>query len=89
MLSMAGRKRPFKIDFDRFVDGQKFHGMQQLNLHNNVMDPTHVRQALSYRVFEAAGIASPRTAFAEVSLTIDGECDHEPLGLYTLVEEVD
>ena len=89
MLSAATRKRPFKIDFDRFVDGQKFHGMQQLNLHNNVMDPTHVRQALSYPVFQAAGIASPRTAFAEVSLTIDGECDHEPLGLYTLVEEID
>lgn len=89
MLSAAGRKRPFKIDFNRYVDGQKFHGMQQLNLHNNVMDPTHVRQALSYQVFQAAGVASPRTAFAEVSLTIDGECDHEPLGLYTLVEEID
>ncbi len=63
--------------------------MQQLNLHNNVMDPTHVRQALSYPVFQAAGVASPRTAFAEVSLTIDGECDREPLGLYTLVEEID
>lgn len=89
MLSAATRKRPFKIDFNRFVDGQKFHGMQQLNLHNNVMDPTHVRQALSYPVFQAAGIASPRTAFAEVSLTIDGECDREPLGVYTLVEEID
>lgn len=89
MLSSASRKRPFKIDFNRYVDGQKFHGMQQLNLHNNVMDPTHVRQALSYPVFQAAGVAAPRTAFAEVSLTIDGECDREPLGLYTLVEEID
>jgi spore coat protein CotH len=89
MMSAASRKRPMKIDFNRFVDGQKFHGMQQLNLHNNVMDPTHVRQALSYPVFQTAGVPSPRTAFAEVSLTSDGECDHEPLGLYTLVEEID
>ncbi len=89
MLSQSTRKRPFKIDFNRFHDDQRFHGMQQLNLHNNVMDPTHVRQALSYPVFQAAGIPSPRTAFADVSLTIDGECDHEPLGLYTLVEEID
>ncbi len=89
MMSASSRKRPFKIDFNRFVDGQKFHGMQQLNLHNNVMDPTHVRQALSYPVFQTAGVAAPRTAFADVSLTIDGECDHEPLGLYTLVEEID
>ena len=89
MLSQSSRKRPFKIDFNRFHDDQRFHGMQQLNLHNNVMDPTHVRQALSYPVFQAAGIPSPRTAFADVTLTIDGECDHEPLGLYTLVEEID
>lgn len=89
MLSAASRKRPFKIDFNRFEADQRFYGLQQLNLHNNVMDPTHVRQALSYPVFQAAGIPSPRTAFAEVSLTIDGECDHEPLGLYTLVEEID
>ncbi len=89
MLSQSSRKRPLKVDFNRFQDGQRFHGMQQLNLHNNVMDPTHVRQALSYPVFQSAGIPSPRTAFADVSLTIDGECDHEPLGLYTLVEEID
>ncbi len=89
MLSQSTRKRPFKIDFNRFDQDQRFHGLQQLNLHNNVMDPTHVRQALSYPVFQAAGIPAPRTAFAEVLLTIDGECDHEPLGLYTLVEEID
>lgn len=88
-MSAGARKRPLKIDFNRFVDKQKFHGLQQLNLHNNVMDPTHVRQALSYPVFQAAGVPSPRTAFAEVSLTIDGECDHEPLGIYTVVEEID
>lgn len=89
MMSSSTRKRPMKIDFDRFVEDQRFHGMQQLNLHNNVMDPTHVRQALSYPVFQAAGIPAPRTSFAEVSLTIDGEYDHELLGLFTVVEEVD
>lgn len=89
MLSMSGRKRPYKIDFNRFIDGQRFHGLQQLNLHNNVMDPTQVRQALSYAVFAEARVPSPRTAFADVFLTIDGECDREPLGLYTLVEEID
>ncbi len=89
MLSGASRKRPFKVDFNRYVGDQRFHGMQQLNLHNNVMDPTHVRQSLSYPVFQAAGVPSPRTAFAEVTLTIDGELERESLGLYTLVEEVD
>lgn len=89
MLSGASHKRPFKIDFNRFVENQRFHGLQQLNLHNNVMDPTHVRQALSYPVFQTAGVPAPRTAFAEVRLTIEGEVERELLGLYTLVEEVD
>jgi spore coat protein CotH len=89
MMAAQGRKRPFKIDFNRFDDDQRFHGLQQLNLHNGVMDPTHLRQTLAYRVFAEAGIPAPRTAFAEVTLTIDGECDREPLGLYTVVEEID
>lgn len=89
MMSAQGRRRPLKIDFDRYVDGQRFHGLQQLNLHNNIMDPTRLRQVVSYPVFAAAGIPSPRTAFAEVFLTIDGECDRELLGVYTIVEEVD
>jgi spore coat protein H len=88
-MSQPGRRRPMKIDFNRYEKDQKFHGLQQLNLHNDIMDPSHLRQVLSYSVFQDAGIPSPRTAFAEITLTIDGECDHEPLGLYTLVEEVD
>jgi spore coat protein CotH len=89
MMSASGHRRSFKIDFDRYIDGRRFHGLQQVNLHNNIMDPTRVRQALSYPVFTAAGIPSPRTAFAEVLLTIDGETEQEFVGLYTLVEEVD
>lgn len=88
-MSQQGRRRPMKIDFNRYEKDLKFHGLQQLNLHNDIMDPSHLRQVLSYPVFQDAGIPSPRTAFAEITLTIDGECDHEPLGLYTLVEDVD
>lgn len=88
-MSQQGRKRPMKIDFNRFDEDQKYHGLQQLNLHNDIMDPSHLRQVLSYPVFQDAEIPAPRTAYAEITLTIDGECDREPLGLYTIVEEVD
>lgn len=89
MMSASSRKRPMKIDFNRNEEKQKFHGLQQLNLHNDVMDPTHLKSALSYSAFSNVGIPSPRTAFAEVTLTIDGVCDREFLGLYTMVEEID
>ena len=40
-------------------------------------------------VFRAAGVPAPRTAFAEVTLTVPGKHDKEYLGLFTVVEEVD
>src|SRR5207244_3854142 len=42
-----------------------------------------------YAVFRAAGVPAPRTAFAEVTLSVPGKYDKEYLGLYVLVEEVD
>ncbi len=89
MMSQRSRKRPIKLDFNRFVENQTLFGMQQINLHNNVMDPTHVRATLSYDVFRKAEIPAPRTGYAEVRLTIEGECEKEWIGLYSLVEEID
>jgi spore coat protein CotH len=82
-------KRPIKIDFNRFVSGQKFHGLQTLNLGNNAFDPSQLREALSYEVYRRAGVPAPRTAFANVYLTIDGRYDRQYVGLYTLIEEMD
>jgi hypothetical protein len=82
-------KRPMKVEFDRFVKDQTFRGMARLNLHNNALDPSHVREALSYWVFRDAKVPAPRTAYALGYLTVDGVHDRKLLGLYTLVEEVD
>jgi len=81
--------RPYKIDFNRFVAGQKFRGHATLNLHNNAYDPSLIREMLSYRLFREAGVPAPRTAFALVYLTIEGKCQREYLGPYTITEEVD
>jgi hypothetical protein len=82
-------KRPLKIDFNRFVPGQKFHGLETLNLSNNAFDPTQLREALSYEVYRRAGVPAPRTAFANLYLTVDGRYENQFVGLYTLVEEID
>ena len=37
----------------------------------------------------AAGVPAPRTAYAEVTLTVPGKFDREYLGLYTVIEQVD
>lgn len=82
-------KRPFKLDFNRFVEGQKFLGLTKINLNNNAMDPSQIREALAYDIFRAAGVASSRTAFAKVYLTVPGVYSRQYVGLYTVVEQVD
>jgi spore coat protein H len=80
---------PLKIDFNRFVSGQKFHGLTSFNLHNNAFDKSQMREHLAYQVFREAGLPASRTAYARVFLTIPGQHDHEDIGLYLIVEEVD
>jgi hypothetical protein len=90
-FSTAGKspKRPFKIDFNRIDAKGHLHGLKALNLNNNAIDPTQLREALAYAVFRAVGVPAPRTTFAEVTLTVPGRYEREYLGLYTVIEEVD
>jgi len=80
---------PLKLDFNRFVPGQHFHGLATLNLHNNAFDHSQMREHLAYQIFREAGQPASRTAYARVFLTIPGKYDHKEIGLYSIVEEVD
>jgi spore coat protein H len=82
-------KRSFKIDLGRGGAAARFHGMKTVNLHCGVTDPSKCREALGYSLYRSAGVPAPRTAFAEVALTVPGKYDSQLLGLYTAVEQVD
>lgn len=84
-----GLKRSFKVDLDKYDDEARFHGLKSLTLNCGVMDTTKSRESLAYSIYRAAGVPAPRTAFAEVSVTVPGKYDKEHAGLYTLVEGVD
>ncbi|MDP6945692.1 MAG: CotH kinase family protein, partial [Myxococcota bacterium] len=73
----------WKIDTNRYVDGQKVCGLKKFNLNNGFKDPTLIREHIGYQLATEIGLPSPRTAFADV--TINGQ----HLGLYTVVEHVD
>ncbi len=87
--SSRNLKRPFKIDFNKYVKGQKFHGLTRLVLNNNTFDAAQLRETLAYEMFRETGVAAPRTALARVYLTVPGEFNRPFLGLYTVVEPVD
>ena len=88
MASAGGLKRSFLVDLDR-ADHADFHGLRAMQLQSGALDPTKAREALAFALFREAGVPAPRTALAEVTLTVPGEHDKAYLGLYTLVEPVD
>jgi spore coat protein H len=88
-LAARQLKRPFKIDFNRWVEDQDFLGLAMLNFSNNTMDPTQMRERISYSVFRTAGVPAPRTTYAKLFLTVPGVHDRVLLGLYTVIEPVD
>lgn len=83
-LGSLNEERPaLKVRLDRFVEGQTLSGLKRLTLNNSVQDPTWLKQCLSYRVFEKAGLPVPYCNFAHV--TVNGR----DLGLYVHLESVD
>jgi spore coat protein H len=89
VFSQGNDKRPLKLDFNRYVKGQKFARLSKLNLANNTADHSYMNDNLSYEVFRAGGVPAPKTSYARVLLTVPGKFDHKFLGLYTVIEDVD
>jgi putative membrane-bound dehydrogenase-like protein len=88
MASAGGLKRSFVIDLKRSGD-QDFHGLSAIGLQSGALDPAKAREALAFALFREAGVPAPRTALAEVTLTVPGLYDKAYLGVYTVVEPVD
>ena len=84
-----GLKRNFRIDLDHYDDELRFYGLKSIALNAGGLDPSRGREVFSYAVFRAVGVPAPRTAFAEVTVTIPGKYNKEFAGLYTFVEHID
>lgn len=87
--SLHGEKRAFKVDLNHFTKGQRLAGCDEFTLNNLKVDDSFVSDALAYEFFRDAGVPAPRTAYAYVSLSVDGKWERKPLGLYALIESVD
>ncbi len=90
----VGSRRPFdggkmawKIDFDRYVVGQRYRTLAKLNLNNMVQDPSTVNEVLAYRVYADAGLPQPRTGYATV-VVHEGDVE-QVFGTYLVLESFD
>ena len=82
-------KFSLKVDLNKHVKGQALAGLTTLNFQNNITDVGWMNEVLAYRLYRDAGALAPRTAYAEVYLTVEGEAAKRYLGLYSISENVD
>lgn len=81
--SRDAQKKSFKLSFNAFIKGKKYHNVEKLNLNGEHNDPSIVRSKLCWDLFNEVGEVSSRAAHAEVY--INGVY----YGLYISVEHID
>ncbi len=81
--ALGSQRYSFKLEFDHYVKGQTFHGLDKLVLNNTMSDASYMREFMSYEIFEAAKVAVPLHSFAQIKRNgID-------CGLYLALEAVE
>ncbi len=76
-------KPALRLNIDRYVEGQRFAGMETITLNNMVQDASYLHETIVYGMMRRAGVPAPRTAWAQVR--INGEYK----GIYLLIESPD
>src|SRR4051812_167445 len=71
------------INFNKYVDRQRFHGLDKIHLNNSVQDGSYMTELLCGEMFRAAGVPAARTTHARVYL------NGKDLKLYVLKEGFD
>lgn len=70
----------FKIEFDHYVKGQTYYGLDKLVLNNNFKDATSMKEYLSYDLMSYLGMVTPLYAYTQINV------NGEPWGLYLALE---
>ncbi|HUS37300.1 MAG TPA: CotH kinase family protein, partial [Verrucomicrobiae bacterium] len=82
-------KRPFKVDLNEHVKGQKLAGLDEFAFHSLIWDNSCLLETLGYEFFRDAGVPGPRTTFAWLTVSVENKWKRKPLGLYLMVEPID
>ena len=53
-------KPAFKVDLNALDPTRKYYGNKKFNLHNQVLDPSCVSEALTFAFFREADLLAPR-----------------------------
>jgi hypothetical protein len=83
LATRSATKPGLRIDFNKYITGQKFLGLHSVILDNELKDPSMIRERTSMAFIEHMGHPASRESFGRVY--INGEYQ----GVYGLVEAVD
>lgn len=72
-----------KIEFDQYINGQTYHGLDKLALNNLVQDDSAMKDYLTYRMMGEFGVAAPLCSY--IWITVNGE----DWGLFLAVEAIE
>lgn len=64
-------RKSWKLDFNDFVSGRSFYGLESINLNGDHNDPTLLRRRMAHEILRQMGLPTPRTHF--VALYINGD----------------
>ncbi|MSU37442.1 MAG: hypothetical protein EXS36_20555 [Pedosphaera sp.] len=82
-------KKPIKVRINKYTKGRELAGRDTFNFGNLSTDASCLSDSLSYEAFRLAGVPASRTAFVRMFLSIQGQFEKRPLGLYVMVENLD
>jgi spore coat protein CotH len=83
-VAASGSERySFKIEFDHYVNGQTFHGLDKLVLNNTQADASYMKEFMAYEIFESVGVKVPLHSYTQIML------NGENKGLYLAVESME
>ena len=81
--SSQPQRYSFKIEFDQYVDGQTFYGLDKMVLNNLMADSTAMKEFISYSLMADLGVPTPAVAYAQISV------NGQPWGFYLAVEAIE
>lgn len=81
--SRNAAKKSFKVSFNEFVQGQKWKGVEKLNLNGEHNDVSILRSRLCNQLLKNAGLPAARTSYVRLYI------NNEYRGLYLNVEHID
>lgn len=80
----------FALDFSKYKDGQRFEGLNKLNLKWFKDDSNYCREIYSYDLFNRYGCwTAPRASYCKINIKIKGDAKPAYYGVYAMIESMD